>query len=213
MFAIPDTMSDELAALAEPLGCVIMGLEDAHLQAGDTLLVIGDGPMGQLAAAAGKAFGCRQVIMSGMTGHRLEAARGVFADRAVDIRQENLEQVVTDGTEKRGADVVLVTVPSGETLVEGISLVRPGGWVNAFSGVPDGTHIELDVRKLHYQQYHITGSSGLAPIHMKKALDLMQVGAVDFSRVISARFPFPRVPEAVDYMEKRVGLKAMVTFS
>jgi threonine dehydrogenase-like Zn-dependent dehydrogenase len=108
---------------------------------------------------------------------------------------------------------VLVTVPSGETLAEGISLVRPGGWVNAFSGVPDGTRIELDVRKLHYQQYHISGSSGLAPIHMQKALELMQSQVVDFSHVISTCFPFPQVPEAINYMEKRVGLKAMVTFS
>lgn len=213
MFAIPDEVSDELAALAEPLGCVIKGLEDARLQAGDSLAVVGDGPMGQLTAAAGKALGCKTVIMAGMTEHRLKAAQGLFADRTVDISRENLKDAVAECTEKRGADVVMVTVSSGETLADGISLVRPGGWVNAFAGVPDGTSIQLDVRKLHYQQYNLTGSSGLGPIHMKKALELMQSRTVDFSKVISARFPFPQVAEAVDYMGKRIGLKAMVTFS
>ncbi len=213
MFALPDGLNDELAALAEPLGCVIKGLEDVHLQLGDTLVVIGDGPMGQLTAAAGKALGCRTVIMAGMTEHRLKAADGLFADRVVDIRKENLLEVVGECTEKRGADVVLTTVSSAETMTVGIGLVRPGGWVNAFAGVPDGMHIELDVRKLHYQQYHLTGSSGLAPHNMKKALELLQSRTVDFSRVISARFPFPQVAEAVAYMEKQVGLKAMVTFS
>ncbi len=213
MFALPDELSDELAALAEPLGCVVKGLEDAHLQAGDSLAVIGDGPMGQLAAAAGKALGCRTVIMAGMTEHRLKAAQGLFADRTVDISTESLKEVVAECTEKRGADVVLVTVSSGETLADGIGLVRPGGWVNAFAGVPEGTHIELDVRKLHYQQFNLTGSSGLAPLHMEKALELLQSRTVDFSKVISARFPFPQVAEAVAYTEKRVGLKAMVTFS
>jgi len=213
MFALPSELSDELAALAEPLGCVVKGLEDARLQAGDALVVIGDGPMGLLAAAAGKALGCSTVIMAGMTEHRLNAAQGLFADRTVNISRENLKEAVAECTEKRGADVVLVTVSSGETLAEGIGLVRPGGWVNAFAGVPEGTHIELDVRKLHYQQYNLTGSSGLAPLHMKKALELLQFRTVDFSKVISARFPFPQVAEAVAYMEKRVGLKAMVTFS
>jgi L-iditol 2-dehydrogenase len=213
MFALPDDISDELAALAEPLGCVVKGLEDAHLQVGDSLAVIGDGPMGQLAAAAGKALGCSTVIMAGMTDHRLKAALGLFADRTVDISKENMKEAVAEATGKRGADVVLVTVSSGSTLTDGIGLVRPGGWVNAFAGVPDGTHIELDVRKLHYQQYKLTGSSGLGPLHMKKALELLQSRTVDFSRVITARFPFLQAAEAVAYMEKRVGLKAMVSFS
>lgn len=212
MFALPDELSDELAALAEPLGCAVKGLEDAHLQAGDSLVVIGDGPMGQLAAAAGKALGASQVIMAGMTPHRLQAAQSVFADRTVDIRQEDLKEVVAGCTEKRGADVVLVTVSSGETLADGIGVVRPGGWVNAFAGVPEGTRIELDVRKLHYLQYNLTGSSGLAPHNMKKALELLPSGAVDFSKIISACFPFPQVGEAVAYMENRLGLKAVVTF-
>jgi L-iditol 2-dehydrogenase len=213
MFALPDELSDELAALAEPLGCVVKGLEDAHLQAGDTLVVIGDGPMGQLAAAAGKALGCSTVIMAGMTEHRLKVAQGLFADRTVDISKENLKEAVAGYTDKRGADVVLVTVSSGGTLTDGIGLVRPGGWVSAFAGVPEGTHIELDVRKLHYQQYNLTGSSGLAPLHMKKALELLQSGTVDFLKVVSARFPFPQVADAISYMEKQIGLKAMVTFS
>jgi L-iditol 2-dehydrogenase len=213
MFALHDDLSDELAALAEPLGCVIKGLSDAHLQAGDSLAIIGDGPMGQLAAAAGKALGCSIVIMAGMTEHRLRAAQGLFADRTVDISREDMKEAVAEATEKRGADVVLVTVSSGGSLADGVGLVRPGGWVNAFAGVPDGTHIELDVRKLHYQQYNLTGSSGLAPLHMKKALELLRSRTVDFSKVISARFPFPQVAEAVAYMEKRVGLKAVVTFS
>ena len=211
-FLVPEKMSDELAALAEPLGCVVKGLEDAHFQAGDTLLVIGDGPMGQLTAAAGRCGDASKVIVAGMTEHRLQTARKYFADAAVDVTKDDLRSVVDDFTDKRGADVVVVAVSSGDALKNGISMVRPGGTVNAFAGVPDGTQIELDVRKVHYQQYFLTGSFGTAPVHMAKALDLLQEGKVDFSPILSARYRFPQVAEAVAHVENRAGLKAMVTF-
>ena len=213
MFAIPDDLSIELAALAEPLGCVIKGMEDSHFQAGDSLLVIGDGPMGQLAAAAGRSLGAGQVIVAGITDHRLRTAKQYYADTAVDVTQTNLHQVVAGCTDKRGADVVIVAVSSAEAISNGIAMVRPGGRVNIFAGVPEDTQITLDVRKVHYQQYFLTGSSGTAPAHMNKALELLQSKMVDYSAIISARYSFPKVGEAITYVKDRVGLKAVVTFS
>jgi len=213
MFAIQEGISDIAVALSEPLGCVLKGLTDAHFQSGDSLVIIGDGPMGQLAAAAGKALGSSTVIVAGATTHRLEAAKRLYADLTIDIRVQSLTEAVADGTGDRRADVVLVTVSSGDALKDGINIIRPGGWVNAFAGVPEGTCIELDVRKLHYQQYHLTGSSGLSPQDLRKALEMIQSGKVDFSKIVTASFPFPHVEEAVDYMEKRTGLKAVVTFN
>jgi len=213
MFPIPAGMSVALAAMAEPLGCVVKGLEDSHLKAGDTLLVLGDGPMGQLAAAAGKAMGARLVIVAGMTDHRLASAKRNFADLVVDVRREDLRQIVAGVSDQRGADVVLVAVSSAEALAAGIANVRPGGTVNSFAGVPESTCIELDVRKVHYQQYYLTGSFGTTPEHMLKALGLMQSSGLDFSNIITATYPFPQVGEAVSYVEHQLGLKTMVTFS
>jgi len=105
-----------------------------------------------------------------------------------------------------------VAVSSGEALENGIAMVRPGGWVNAFAGVPDGTVLNLDIRKVHYQQYHLTGSFGTAPVHMATALKLLQSGSVDFSPIVSARYSLIQVAEAISHVENRDGLKAMVTF-
>jgi L-iditol 2-dehydrogenase len=213
LFPVPSGMSDTLAALAEPLGCVILGLEASRLKAGDSLLVIGDGPMGQLTAAAGQALGATPVIVAGMTAHRLACAKQYFADVVVDVTREDLKAIVSSLTGTRRADVVLVAVSSGEALATGLANVRPGGTVNSFAGVPDGTKIELDVRKVHYQQFYLTGSSGTTPEYMTKALAMLQSTKVDFSRVITASYPFPQVGEAIAYVERQLGLKSMVLFS
>jgi L-iditol 2-dehydrogenase len=213
LFPVPKEMSDALAALAEPLGCVLLGLEASHLKAGDSLLVIGDGPMGQLTAAAGKALGAAPVIVAGMTGHRLACAKQYFADVAVDVTREDLKAIVSSHTGTRRADVVLVAVSSGEALSTGLANVRAGGTVNFFAGVPDGTKIELDIRKVHYQQFYLTGSSGTTPEYMTKALAMLHSSRVDFSKVITASYPFAQTGEAVAYVERQLGLKSMVLFS
>jgi threonine dehydrogenase-like Zn-dependent dehydrogenase len=213
LFQVPDGMSDAVAALSEPLGCVLEGLDASHLKAGDSLLVIGDGPMGQLTAAAGKALGAGQVIMAGMTGHRLESAQKYFADVVVDITREDLGKIIGNHTDGRGADVVMVAVSSANALITGLDNVRPGGMVNSFAGVPEGTNIELDVRKLHYHQFYLTGSSGTTPEFMAKALSLMETSNVEFSKVVTARYPFSQAAKAVDYADQQTGLKSTVYFS
>ena len=191
-FALPDDLADEAAVLAEPLGCVLKGLEDSRFSMGGSLLVIGDGPMGQLASAAGQALGAEQVIMAGATEYRLQLAREYFNVTGVDVTKTDLITEVKRLTENRGADCVLVAVSSGETIADGISCVRPGGSVNAFAGVPDGVEISLDVRRLHYQQYHLTGSSGVTPKHMKMALKLLNNRKIDFSKLLHQLFPSTR---------------------
>ena len=158
-------------------------------------------------------LGAGLVFVAGMTDHRLACAQKYYADVVVDVTREDLKAIVAEQTGMRGADVVLVAVSSGEALATGLASVRPGGTVNSFAGVPDGTKIELDVRKVHYQQYYLTGSSGTTPGFMAKALALLGSSRVDFSKVITASYPFPQVGEAVAYVERQLGLKSMVLFS
>jgi len=211
-FVIPDGVPAELAALSEPLGCVVMGMDIAMFKPGDSVVVVGDGPMGLLAAGAARGFGASKVIVAGMTPHRLDAAARYYADKVVDISKEELLPVVQSLTGKRGADLVMVAVSAGEALATGIQMVRPGGVVCAFAGVPEGTEIQLDVRRLHYKQYYLTGSSGVAPKHFAKALELLSSRKVDFESLITAKFPFDEVEQAIAYAAGRQGLKAVVTF-
>jgi L-iditol 2-dehydrogenase len=212
LFAVPEGLSDEVAALSEPLGCVLKGLEDTPVASGDSVLIIGDGPMGLLMAATARLSGAWPVLVAGMTSHRLAVAENNYADAVIDVSENDLRSNVENHTQGRGADVVFVVVSSGEALTSGIQAVRAGGAVNNFAGVPEGTTVELDVRKLHYEQYHLTGSFGVGPAHMAKALRLLESERIDVGPIITARFSFEEASNAVDYAAQRIGLKALVLF-
>jgi L-iditol 2-dehydrogenase len=208
---VPDHLPDADAALAEPLGCALQGVQDAGLRPGDATLIVGDGPMGLICAAVARAAGAAPLIVAGQTPHRLAAAARL-ADAVVDTTAADLPAAVRALTHGRGADVVLVVVSDGPALAAGLAALRPGGALNAFAGVPPGTTLALDVRRLHYQQLRLTGSFGLAPAHLAQALRLLAAGRVDAAALITARFPFERTPDALAYAAQRQGLKALVVF-
>ncbi|HWQ46449.1 MAG TPA: alcohol dehydrogenase catalytic domain-containing protein [Longilinea sp.] len=212
-FIVPQSIDMELASLAEPMGCAIKGIEDSLVKKGDTILVIGDGPMGLLSMAAGRAFGASKIIAAGMTPHRLDVAEKYYADVVINVENEDLNKRVLESTGSIGADVVIVAVSSLDAFNTGAACVRAGGVVNMFAGVPDGSIVNLDLRKLHYKQYYLTGSSGTAPSHMQKALDLMSSRKVDLAPIISARFTFEQTFAAVEYVRERIGLKSVVYFA
>jgi L-iditol 2-dehydrogenase len=208
---VPEGLADASAALAEPVGCAVKGIEDSGVRASDSVLVVGDGPMGLICAAAARAYGARPVIVAGLSQHRLSAA-GLFADATIDAGASDLRVAVRSLTEGRGADVVIVAVSDGAALEAGLSALRPGGTLNAFAGVPKGTQLSVDVRRLHYEQFHLTGSFGVGPEHMARALHLISTGLVDAQALITARFPFSQTADAITYAADRTGLKAMVIF-
>lgn len=210
MFRIPEGLMDEVAALSEPVGCVLKGIHDSGVQPGDAVLIIGDGPIGIMAAAVANAYGAQPVMVAGMMAHRLAVAEREYAHSVIDVGKQALVPEVQQLTEGRGADVVIVAVPSGEALESGLEAVRPGGTVNAFAGVPNGTTVLLDVRRLHYEQIHLTGSFGVGPSHLAEALGLLHSGKVKGSPVITARFAFEEAGEAISYAAQRVGLKPVV---
>jgi L-iditol 2-dehydrogenase len=211
VLAVPEGLADESAALAEPVGCAVKAAEDSSIHAGDVVLIVGDGPMGLICAAVARAYGARPVIVAGMMPHRLALARA-FGEATIDVGQTDLRTAVKDMTDGRGADVVLMAVSDGPALEAGLTALRPGGTLNAFAGVSQGTTVTLDLRRLHYEQYHLTGSFGVGPEHMAKALHLIHTGAVDATALVTARFSFKQTAEAVAYAADRVGLKAMVIF-
>lgn len=184
MYEVPDHVSYQDAALVEPLACVLRGLEESGVRAGDTVAVIGLGPIGMMFVRLAKAVCNARVIAIGRRPQQLLRATGMGADETV-LNCEGADVVgpVHDMTGGRGADVVIEAVGLPEVWQLAIKLLRRGGVVNFFGGCPDGTNLSLDTNLLHYSELTCKASFHHTPALIKKALELVSrgyVGAKDF---------------------------------
>jgi L-iditol 2-dehydrogenase len=184
MYEVPDHVSYQDAALVEPLACVLRGLEESGVRAGDTIAVIGLGPIGMMFVRLAKAVCNARVIAIGRRPQQLLRASRMGADETV-LNCDGADVVgpVHEMTGGRGADVVIEAVGLPEVWQLAIRLLRRGGVVNFFGGCPDGTNLSLDTNLLHYSELTCKASFHHTPALIRKALDLVSrgyVGAKDF---------------------------------
>jgi len=184
MYEVPDHVSYQDAALVEPLACVLRGLEESGVRPGDTIAVIGLGPIGMMFVRLAKAVCNARVIAIGRRPQQLQRASRMGADETV-LNCDGADVVgpVHEMTGGRGADVVIEAVGLPEVWQLAIKLLRRGGVVNFFGGCPDGTNLSLDTNLLHYSELTCKASFHHTPALIKKALELVSrgyVGAKDF---------------------------------
>ena len=184
MYEVPDHVSYQDAALVEPLACVLRGLEESGVRPGDTVAVIGLGPIGMMFVRLAKSVCNARVIAIGRRPQQLLRASRMGADETV-LNCDGADVVgpVHEMTGGRGADVVIEAVGLPEVWQLAIKLLRRGGVVNFFGGCPDGTNLSLDTNLLHYSELTCKASFHHTPALIRKALDLVSrgyVGAKDF---------------------------------
>ena len=184
MYEVPDHVSYQDAALVEPLACVLRGLEESGVRPGDTVAVIGLGPIGMMFVRLAKAVCNARVIAIGRRPQQLLRASRMGADETV-LNCDGADVVgpVHEMTGGRGADVVIEAVGLPEVWQLAIKLLRRGGVVNFFGGCPDGTALSLDTNLLHYSELTCKASFHHTPALIRKALGLVSrgyVGAKDF---------------------------------
>jgi L-iditol 2-dehydrogenase len=184
MYEVPDHVSYEDAALVEPLACVLRGLEESNVRPGDTVAVIGLGPIGMMFVRLAKVVCDARVIAVGRRPQQLQRASRMGADETV-LNCDGADVVgpVHAMTNGRGADVVIEAVGLPEVWQLAIKLLRRGGVVNFFGGCPDGTLLSLDTNLLHYSELTCKASFHHTPALIRKALELVSrgyVGAKDF---------------------------------
>jgi L-iditol 2-dehydrogenase len=203
---IPDGVSFEHAALTEPLGCVVRGLEESGAKAGDTMVVIGAGPIGLMFIHVAELAGVKviavvkrddQVAAAKLFG----AAMVVKTGAAIDVI--GATRALTP--QGRGADVVIEAVASPATWEWAVEMVRKGGIVNFFGGPPSGTKVQLDTNRLHYGDITLKASFHHTPATCRTAFELVTSGRFKCAECITDRVGLEQVPEVFARMMNRNG--------
>ena len=187
------------AALAEPLACVVQGVDDTKLRAGQHVLVIGAGPIGLMFVALARHLGC-DVTVAGRRAARLEAAQRLGANQTIDIGDgRNLPAKIRAAT-KTHFDAVIEAVGRPETWEAGVHLVRKGGTVNFFGGCPAGTTVELDTTFIHYSDLTLLASFHHTPRTFRKAFEYIEAGVVHAGDFVDGECPLTQLPELFQKM-------------
>jgi len=144
MQEIPQHVSCEEAAITEPLACVLHGVEEARVKLGDTVAIIGAGPIGLLHLLTVKKMGVEKAVMIDLVDERLNFAAKMGADETIDPGKADVVNIVRQMTRGYGADIVIEAIGLPATWEQSLSLVRKGGTVLEFGGCPLGTEIKVN---------------------------------------------------------------------
>lgn len=200
----------EVAAMAEPLACAIHGADQAHIQSGETVLVVGGGTLGQMMCQLAQAAGAATVLLSEPVRQRREVALELGADVVIDPVHEDLLAEVEAATGVRGADVVIECVGNPAVTRQAIGAAGPCGRVVLFSVPPvDGT-VELPLFDVYAKELVISGSR-INPNTHQRAVDLLDSGLVDVAKLITHRFGIDELEQAILTQQGSESIKVVVT--
>lgn len=183
---LPDTVSDEVAALAEPLAVGLHAVRRAGVAPGDNVLVHGAGPIGMAALMAARTAGAAGLYLSEPYEGRRAMAHGLGVTEAFDPARTDVRREVFLRTGRVGPDVVIEATGRPEIAVEAVSTVRRGGRV-VLAGIGSAA-ARLDLTQLVFYERTVIGSLGYH-FDIPRVVDLMATGRIDASWMVTGRYP------------------------
>lgn len=208
---IPDHVSYDEAALAEPLGCVLNALELSQIKLGDTVVIIGAGPIGCMIIPVAYLLGATKVIMVQRSRPRLEMAKKIGADVYICSSEENMIERVLEETGGLGADVVITANPNPQTQADALLMAKNRARINLFGGLPkDKSNVTLDTNIIHYKELIVHGAHGAMPHHHQQAVDLIASGKLDMKKFLSHGFSLDDIIEGIATAESHTGMRVVI---
>ncbi len=187
---VPPGLDPDFAAMTEPISSCLNAQEKGQVGLGDTVMIIGTGPIGCIHISLARAKGADKVFVADISDERLKLAAVFEPDALINAANVDLVEEVRRLTGGKGADVIITATPAPVAQVQAVEMARKGGRILLFGGLPkDNSKPGVDMNIVHYNALHLIGTTIFAPRHFRLALKLVASGRLPVDKLISHRFP------------------------
>ena len=207
LYAKPDALAFDAAALLEPLSCVIHGLESVALHPDDRIVLVGAGAISLLHLLALRAMGMHRIAVLGRRANRVQHAKRLGAEEVFTGGVSHAREQVLAYTQGRGADIVVECTGQVDVWEAVPGLARRGGHVVLFGGCPPGTTVRIDTQRFHYDQLRITSPFHFTPRAVRRAYELLTGDTFDGPKLISGTYPLNELARALSEHQRGDGIK------
>lgn len=211
VYKLPDSVSFEVGAMAEPFASAVQAIEDlTDFHVGDTVLLSGPGPIGLFCLSLLLAHNCKVIVAGADDCARLEIARSMGADVIVDVAKQDLAEVVRSETDGRGVDAVVEASGSADSVLACLASVRPTGKFVQVGIV--GAPVTLPYDQFLFKQLSFFGSVGHTLKTWSRVMHILEQRKLDIAPIASNKLPISRWREAFDLCENRKGVKVLLHY-
>jgi L-iditol 2-dehydrogenase len=211
-YLLPDAMPFEIAAFTEPLAVALRGVEGVGVKAGQSVAIVGLGPIGQLMVKVATLLGANVTAIARSADKRAMAQAFGGAVQTVSIAEGFHPLTIKQrfSPEGRGFDVVIEAVGLPETWENCLQLARRGGVVHWFAGCSGGSSVAVDTQLVHYNELTIYSLFHHTPAFVAKSFEWLATGKIDPRPLISGVYPLANVVNALEAMEQGRGFKYQI---
>jgi L-iditol 2-dehydrogenase len=209
---VPDNLTDEEAALLEPLACCLNSYSRMlPIAKESSVVIIGDGPMGLIHLQLFKRLSGSRVAIVGKVPMRMEMARAMDADAIFAYGHETVADILDfTGASSGGADIVVIATSNPVVFELATKVSARSSKISLFAGMPSGQTFLLDANWLHYNQISVSGTFSSTPKILEEATKIAADKTIDLSTIVTHRYSLPEIEKAIDATEKYRGLRAVI---
>jgi L-iditol 2-dehydrogenase len=214
LYPLPPELPSDLATTADPFACALNGIEIADIRIGDTLVILGAGPIGCVQALMGRSAGAGRILLGDVSeGRRALAAEvvGDVVDEIFDPGADNGAAFVEEATGGAGAERVIVAAPAQPAQQAALRMAGPGGRVVYFAGLPKHSPtVDFDANEMHYKELAVLGAYGATPRQYRITLRWLERHAARAERIVTHVLPLDRIGEGFAAIKSGAGLKVVI---
>ena len=210
IWPVPEGLDPAFAAISEPISSCVNAQEKGQIQLGDTVVIIGAGPIGYIHTSLARVRGADRIFIADIVDERLKRAEAFGPDETINAANTDPVEKVRELTDGKGAEVVITATPAPVAVVQAVEMARQGGRILVFGGLPkDNSKPGVDINTLHYNALHMIGNTIFAPRHQRMALRLMASGRIPADKLVTHRLPLSEFKRGATMALEGMVLKAV----